>query len=75
MANKYYNDQTLSGYLVEGAKGNGYLKKSGKGYGDGATSNVNSNFNSGYETQKGDWFEGKKGSKGHSFPGEGRHGL
>lgn len=67
MSNKIYGDN-LTGYLVEGAKSKGYLKSSGKGYGDGESSKPVSNYSSKESVpalaNSDNWFEGKKSSVG-----------
>lgn len=69
MPNKLYSDVN-SDYLVEGSKDKGYLKNSGKGYGDGKTSGLVNNYstdNKGTTISKEDkWFEGKKSGVGVS---------
>ncbi len=62
MPNKIFGD-VVEGYLVEGAKDKGYLKNSGKGFGDGTPSSPVKDYtkvHSGAEN----YFEGKQGSKG-----------
>lgn len=71
MANKLYGVNV--DYLVEGAKNNGYLKKSGKGLGDGATSSPVKDYATGSSGANSSWFEGKKGNVG--VGGVGAKGL
>lgn len=67
MANKLFDANV--DYLVEGAKDKGYLKKGGKGFGDGATSSPVKDYNMGQGSDNSAWFEGKKGSVGRGGVG------
>lgn len=73
MSNKLYGSN-LEGYLVEGAGKSGYMKGSGKGFGDGKTSDSVKGYgrdSGGYSKQGGasNWFEGKKDSVGSGMRG------
>lgn len=72
MGNKLYS--SVSDYLVEGAKSKGYLKGSGKGYGDGKTSGQVNGYGDVHSGAP-EWFEGKKSSVGTSAKGSERYGL
>lgn len=68
MSNKLFNGNNTD-YFVEGAQKKGYLKNSGKGFGDGATSNPVNGYGEGNDPNPANWFEGKKGSVGSGMRG------
>ena len=68
MSNKLYG-YNVKDYLVEGAGKSGYMKSSGKGYGDGKTSDAVKGYNEDRSVGAPDWFEGKKGSVGSGMMG------
>lgn len=62
MSNKLFNDNNTD-YLIEGAKGKGYLKSGNGNFGDGKASSLVTNYGNDYQSSD-NWFEGKQGSKG-----------
>lgn len=63
MSNKLFASN-LDGYLVEGAKAKGYLKCSGKGFGDGATSGPVKGYTDVRGKSNDGWYEGNKSNVG-----------
>lgn len=68
MSNKLFNGNNTD-YFVEDAKDKGYLKKSGKGYGDGQTSSPVKDYDNRNKGDSPEWFEGKKGNVGSGMRG------
>lgn len=68
MSNKLYNGNNTD-YLIEGAGKKGYLKSSGKGYGDGKTSEPIKDYSDTTHGFSDNIFEGKKGSVGSGMKG------
>lgn len=59
MSNKIFNGNNTD-YLIEGASKKGYLKSSGKGYGDGKTSDEIKSYDDTNKFSDNNWFQGNK---------------